>query len=298
MFTAIELADLLESWLLHLRAERKSPETVRTYATGVRQFLSYCTRADIPPALDRPTLNAFIATVLDGGAEGATALARQKGVRQFSAWLAEEGEIERDELLGIKPPKLDVKIVSPFSTEQLQALLAACKGKEFRDRRDEALVQLMLETGLRASEVVSMTVSGTDVPGGRAVIRRGKGGKGRIVPYSVQCGRALDRYRRARRTHRLAGTDVLWLGERGRGFGYYGLNGALRARARAAGVEGFHLHRMRHTGATRWLQAGGSEGGALAVFGWARRDQLDRYVAATAADMAVAEARELGLGEV
>ena len=68
----------------------------------------------------------------------------------------------------------------------------------------------------------------------RAVIRRGKGGKGRVVPFGPQTARALDRYLRLRRAHRLAGTPALWLGERGRGFSYYGLRAG---RAAVAGCS-------------------------------------------------------------
>jgi site-specific recombinase XerC len=50
---------------------------------------------------DRPTVEKFTAALLDGGAEAATALSRQRGVRRFPAWLAEEGETNRDELAGL-----------------------------------------------------------------------------------------------------------------------------------------------------------------------------------------------------
>ena len=55
---------------------------------------------------------------------------------------------------------------------------------------------------------------------------------------------------------------------------------------------------MRHTAATRWLPAGGSEGGLMAVAGWSTRDMIDRYTAATASERAATEARGLGLGEL
>jgi integrase/recombinase XerD len=69
----------------------------------------------------------------------------------------------------------------------------------------------------------------------------------------------------------------------------------LGRRAEAAGIRGFHPHVLRHTAAHRWLAAGGSEGGLMAVAGWARRDMLDRYAAATANERAAAEAKSLNL---
>jgi len=88
---------LLDSFTLHLRAERKSPQTVKTYPDGVRSFLSWCARSGVEPALDRPTVTKLTASLLDGGAEPATARSRQLAVRRFSAWLADEGEIPADQ---------------------------------------------------------------------------------------------------------------------------------------------------------------------------------------------------------
>jgi integrase/recombinase XerD len=293
-----DLPGLLDSWLLHLRGERKSAQTVKTYGDGVRGFLSWCARENVPPVLDRPTVNAWIAARLDGGAEASTARSRQLAVRRFSAWLAAEGEIPADDLTSLTPPKLDVKAIHPLTDDQLRALLAACKGPDLRDRRDEAIVRLMTETGARAGEVLALTVADVDLTTGAAVIRRGKGGKARRVPFGPRTGAAIDRYMRARRRHRLASTRALWLGDGGRGFAYHGLRDSLRARAERAGIAGFHVHLLRHTAAHRWLAAGGSEGGLMAVAGWNRPDMLLRYTRARAEQRAADEARRLGLGDL
>jgi site-specific recombinase XerD len=203
-----------------------------------------------------------------------------------------------DPLLGIKAPQLDNKVIEPLTEDQLKALLKACAGPEMRDRRDEAILRLMLETGARAGEVIGLTVDDLNLAQGTAVIRRGKGGKGRLVPFGPHTARAMDRYLRARRTHRLAKADALWLGERGRAFSYDALHKSLGMRADRAGIDGFHPHRMRHTAAHRWLAAGGSESGLMAVAGWTRPDMLMRYTKAQASARAADEARTLNLGEV
>jgi len=115
-----------------------------------------------------------------------------------------------------------------------------------------------------------------------------------VVPFGPQTSRALDRYLRARRGHRLAGTPALWLGDRGKAFSYDALHKTLGERARTAGIEGFRPHRLRHTAAHRWLAAGGSEGGLMAVAGWTRPDMLLRYTRAQASARAAAEAPRAG----
>jgi site-specific recombinase XerD len=293
-----ELEHLLDSWILNLRAERKSPQTIKTYGDGVRAFLRYCVREDITPTLDRPSVNGFTAALLDGGAEAATARSRQLAVRRFSAWMTAEGEIDSDQLATLKPPKLDVKIVPELDADQLRELIKACKGNAFRDRRDEAVIRFMVETGARAGEVVDMMIDDIDLKRGAAVVRRGKGGRGRTVPVGPQTARAIDRYLRVRRTHRLAALPGLWVGERHRGFTYGALHKTLAYRAEVAKIEDFHPHVLRHTAAGRWLAAGGSEGGLMAVAGWSRRDMIDRYTRATSERRAADEARRLNLGDL
>jgi integrase len=135
-------------------------------------------------------------------------------------------------------------------------------------------------------------------PNGTAIIRKGKGGKGRVVPFGPHTATALDRYMRLRARHRLADSPALWVGDRGKGFTYDALHQSLGQRAQAAGIVGFHPHKMRHTAAHRWLAAGGSEGGLMAVAGWTRPDMLMRYTKAQASSRAAAEARSLNLGEL
>lgn len=304
MTTNQDIANFLDSWVIHLAAERKSPQTRKTYGDGVRRFIAWCAEGSIPATIDqltRPNVNAFVAALLDAGAEPSTARSRQLALRRFTAWLTAEGELAADPLVGLKPPKLDVKVVKELTEDELKALLRACGGnakKDLRDRRDAAIIRLMLETGLRAGEVVGMTVSDVNLKAGTAVVRRGKGGKGRTVPYGPQTARAIDQYMRVRQSHPLASAPPLWLGDRGKGFSYDGLYRALQGRAERAEIKGFHPHVMRHTAASRWLAAGGSEGGLMAVAGWTRRDMLDRYTRASSERRAAEEAQRLNLGDL
>lgn len=299
-----DLTALLPSWLLSLRADRKSVQTLKVYGDGVRFYLRWCDRAEAAP-LERGSLRAWVAELMEGANRPATARARQHAVRRFTAWLTEEGELPADPFLGMTAPKLDTAVVEPLTDDHLRALLQACQPPKgaapavaLRHRRDEAILRLMLETGARAGEVVGLQVADLDLPAGTAVIRRGKGGRGRVVPFGPHTARALDRYLRLRAHHRLGATPALWVGDRGKGFTYDALHKTLKQRADNAGITGFHPHRMRHTAAHRWLAAGGSEGGLMAVAGWTRPDMLMRYTQAQAASRAAAEARTLNLGEL
>jgi len=170
------------------------------------------------------------------------------------------GEIDVNPLFDVKPPRLDNKVVEALSDEQLRLLIKACAGKELIDRRDEAIVRFMAETGLRAGEVLAMRVADGRPPAGtrhRAMRQRWK--------RPLRSVRAADRHPRLTAASApaaaidSAATDALWLGGGGQTFSYHGLNLALKRRARAAGITNFHLHLMRHhrghtVAARRWFR--------------------------------------------
>ena len=165
-----------------MRAERKSPATIKVYTAGVDAFLRWCDRTGTPPALTKTAVQAFLADLLDAGAEAATAHARLKGLRRFAAWLVAEDEIDTDPLREVRSPKIDRKLVNALSDYELRRLIKACQGKTLTDRRDEAIVRLMAETGMRAAEVLGLTVADVDLHRGLVTIHRGKGGKARVAP--------------------------------------------------------------------------------------------------------------------
>src|ERR1700744_524064 len=81
-----DLATLLPSWQLALKAERKSPGTIKVYSDGVNKFLRWCKAAGHPAELSRATVQGFLAALLDGGAEGHTARSRDLALKRFAAW--------------------------------------------------------------------------------------------------------------------------------------------------------------------------------------------------------------------
>ena len=151
--TLPDLVALLPSWQLALKAERKSAGTIRTYTDGVTKFLRWCDNTGTKPELTRAVVQAFLADLLDEGMEGNTARSRDLALKRYAAWLVDEGELSVNPLTGLKPPKADSKVVNALTDDELKRLIKACQGKSLQDRRDEAIVRLMAETGLRAGEV-------------------------------------------------------------------------------------------------------------------------------------------------
>lgn len=294
--TAPDFGELLKSWRRHLEAGRRSPHTIKSYTDGVTSYLRWCQAAGRVPDLAEDTVTGWVGSMHAQGRAGWTVVSRQAAVRRFSKWLARKDYIPADLLAGLERPRLDEAAVIPLTDAEVRALLATCKGRAFHDIRDRAAIMLMHETGLRASEVVAMTLADVNLDARLAVIRRGKGGKGRLVRFSPQCCAAFDDYLHARKRHRLAASEMFWLGGDGRAFGYHGLYLAVKRRGKRIGIDGLHPHQLRNTAAVRWLRKGGTTSGLMAMAGWASVDMLRRYIQAAESQLAAEEADRLDLG--
>ena len=279
----LDLHRLRASWLIELRAQRRTAATIRAYRISTDLFLNAHTE------LTKPTVMEWLAGF--GDAEPATVRLRLAAVKQFAKWLAAEGYLNADAVLLIRPPRLDQKPVAALSDDELRRLIKACAGTGWRDKRDKAMVMLLRDTGLRASELLALDVTDVDLVACIASVRRGKGGRSRRSKFSATTAAAIDRYLRAELN---PASGPLWRGRDGR-LTYTGLTNALRQRATAAGVKGFHAHRLRHSAAVRWLAAGGTEGGLMAQAGWKDRTMLDRYVATAREQLAAEEFDRLQL---
>jgi integrase/recombinase XerD len=293
---AIDLDDMLQSWLVQLKGQRKSPNTMRNYTKAVRQYLKFCDDNELPRELNKSILVAFMAA---WPGEASTAVLTLRELKIFARWLADEEGLDPSGVLSVKPPKADQPVVADMPADDIKAMMRVCDGSSLRDRRDKALLGLFSDTGMRASEMVALEVADVDVIECSVIVRRGKGGKGRRSQFSAATAAHVDRYMRSRKQ---AGHNprqgALWVGTRGETIGYAGIVQTLKKRAAEAGVDGFHLHRMRHSMAVNWMSGGGSQITLMAQAGWSSPTMIGRYVKAANERLAAEEFKRLGLSIV
>jgi len=101
----------------------------------------------------------------------------------------------------------------------------------------------------------------------------------RLIPFGNATAEALLAHLGDRERHPLANGADVGLANRGTQPSYDGVVRSLRRRAARGDVKDFRPHRLRHTAASGWLAAGGSESGLMAITGWTGADMLARYPA-------------------
>jgi site-specific recombinase XerD len=289
---------LTEGWSLTLRAAGHPDNTVTTYGQAVAALRRHL---DDRPLLDvtRTDLRGWVVAMRESRKSPATISSHVAAVKQFYRWLVEEGELAADPTLGITGPNRPTPDTPTLSPPQIKALLATCAGDRFTDRRDHTILLLMLECGLRRAECVNLRV--TDVsPESGTVVVAGKGSKRsgprlRSAVAGTKCRLTLARYLRTRARHPMAELDSLWLTRNGP-LTKSGIYQMIRARGRRIGVD-LHPHMLRHTWASQFRRAGGSEGDLMVLGGWSSRDMLDRYGRSEAVERAHDAARRYSLGD-
>lgn len=291
--TGLDIDLAAEKWLLWLELADRSPQTLRGYRASVRLFADFLRANGMPTDVEHITrdyIEAFLLSLKDRSP--ATRLVRYINLKGFFTFLVDEDDIRSNPMERLKPPKQPVVRTPLLTDEQISAirkhLNAAVRRRPqgFTERRDLALFNLFLDSGLRLAEMAALGVEDVDIPNRVLRVRHGKGDKERLTRFSKDTAMDLMRYRTVRQQHRHAGLRAWWIGHRG-ALSYAGIDHAMRAAAEAVGVSGFHVHRLRHTFAHKLKARGVSPESIMALGGWSSPAVMQRYGASAATERAL-----------
>ncbi|NLU53729.1 MAG: tyrosine-type recombinase/integrase [Clostridiaceae bacterium] len=191
--------------------------------------------------------------------------------KAFFRWLSDEFGVDNP-MAKVPAPKFQEPVIEPFTQQEVEAMLKACEYKSEAKttrrrsfvmrrptaRRDRGCILVLLDTGLRASELCALKIGDVELKTGRINVKHGreggaKGGKGRIVYIGKAARRAVWRYLAERED----GEDPeapLFLGAHNRPLTKNALRLMITQIGKKAGVKRANPHKFRHTFAINYLR--------------------------------------------
>jgi site-specific recombinase XerD len=277
----------LELWLEALEAERRSPRTIGNYRLLGRRLAEA-----LPTLTGDGAAFAIRRALAEYGRTHAPDSSRTLfvGWHSFFNWCVREGLVDRSPMDGMRPPRVPETTREAYSRAEMRSVLGDLGRRATSPigLRNVAIVSILLDCGLRASELCRLTVG--DVGDGVVLVRLTKSGKPRGAPLGQAAEKALSRYLRHGRPKLLPKSDALFVNQFGAAFDRSGLRRVLE---RAGGPAGIKLaaHRLRHTWATSHLRNGTSTEMLRRLGGWAGHQMVSRYAHALTEDLYEAQRR-------
>lgn len=267
-------------------------QTVLNYRWALGRFTAYWGQRDpILSEIQVPQVRAFLDS-LQGTLSQKSLLNIHAVLSSLWTWAKAEGFVEQNIIHSIEAPEPEDRAIIPYSQADVRTMLKACGASRVYQRpgqvecsnsrptaaRDRAMILLLLDGGIRVTELCRLQVGDLDLNNSRVKVF-GKRSKERLVPIGRRCNRVLWRYLATREDARA--TDPLFLAD---GSVIHPLNRwavyklIRRIGARAGVTPRAHPHRFRHTFAISFLRNGGDVYSLQAILGHTSLKMVQRYL--------------------
>jgi site-specific recombinase XerD len=255
---ASTVSDIQLAWLTYLQQQGKSRHTLRAYQRGLQHFARWYVvtyGAAFAPLEVMPRdvrdWKAYQQTVVQ--VAPATINQRLVALTRFFRWARAQGLCRENPAEAVSNLRLDPRQPKALDKTALRRLLRAARGHV----RDYAMLELLAGTGLRVGELLSLKVGDVAVGerSGQVTVRRGKHGHYREIPLTLDVRKALAAYLDETHPDRHNPAAPLWIGARGELSHRSSVMRLLAKYALQAGIAPVNPHALRHTFATRYLNA-------------------------------------------
>ena len=263
-------SELLGKFLAHLRVERGlSPATQSAYRRQIESYLrDVANRGSNLAASTEEPIVAHIGSRQLAGLKPSSVFHLALAVRQFHRFLYAEKLLPSDPTTGMKLPKYAHIIPEPLSVVQMGALLTSLVSVSFTSIRTKTMIDAAYNLGLRVSELVNLKIGDVNFEEGFVRVRRGKGGRDRLVPFGQPLKATLLRYVEARMRQPNTASAHLFISAKGKPISRGTFWWLLKRWANRAGIKGrVSPHQLRHSFATHLLNGGANLRGIQAALG-------------------------------
>ncbi len=251
---------LIDSYLNFLAVEKgASLHTLDAYGRDLGRYARYMAKKGIDAARIKPDgIISFLGELKNEGLSARSLNRALAAMRGFHKFLLREKAAREDPAAHIELAKTWLHLPDTLSREEMERLLSAPDPGSAAGLRDRAMLELMYATGLRVSELITLTINNLNEQTG-FLIAFGKGGKERIVPVGRVALGYVQQYMETARPGlaRRGSANTLFLGRSGKGLTRQAFWKIVRKYANKAGLaKKIHPHTFRHSFATHLLEGG------------------------------------------
>ena len=201
-----------------------------------------------------------------------------RALKAFSSWLYNEGYTTENRLEHLKLPKAPVKMTEPLTPAEINKVTNSINKESSTGVRNHAILVTMLDTGLRASEVATITLGNLNLKDGYVKVM-GKGAKERIVPLGKYVRMVLWSYiDKVRPEPSIPGCDKLFVSVSARPITVNTIKLVFSRLAKTSGIDRLHAHLCRHTFAINYLLNGGDIFSLKEILGHTSLEMVNHYL--------------------
>lgn len=282
------LEESFESFIFDRQAQNLASGTITFYEVKLKLFLQYLEKIGINRITEITShiLREYLIYLEETHHNPGGIHAAFRAIKTFLNWWESEYEPDnwKNPIKKVRPPKVPVEILEPVSAKDVLALLKVCDIESLQGLRDCAIILTLMDTGVRASELVSISLHDLDLRNGKIIIRKGKGNKFRIVFISKKTQKAIHAYLSKRTDF----TPFLWITKTKTQLKYSGLRQIIRRRSKDANIETPSLHSFRRYFALQMLRSGVDIFSLQKLMGHSDIQILRRYLQQTESDLRLA----------
>ena len=208
-----------------------------------------------------------------------------RALKAFSTWLYDEGYSEDNRLSKLRMPKAPAKLIEPLSPKEIDIITGVINKPTPQGQRDYVILAIMLDSGLRVSEVCGITLDNLNLNQGSIRVM-GKGWKERTVPVGRFVTSLLLHYIDYERPKLNAKeSNYLFLSQDGNPVTINALKLMFTRLAKKSGVTRLHAHLCRHTFAINYLVNGGDIFSLKEILGHTTLEMVNHYLHFTRAQI-------------
>ncbi|MCG6918474.1 MAG: site-specific tyrosine recombinase XerD [Deltaproteobacteria bacterium] len=251
----------LDLYLDYLTVERGlAPNTRASYSADLLKFLAYLKDRGISDwsQVRYSEVMGFLSKSQEQGLAPRSRARLLSALRGFFKFMVRDSHLKESPVANLASPRLRRQLPTVLSVAEVERLLARPSPELPLGLRDAAMLEVLYGTGLRVSELVTLTLGRVNLEVGFLVVM-GKGSKERIVPAGEAATESLRSYLRAARPRLLKGrmTEILFVTNRGTAMTRQGFWKLLKKYGREAGLKKkLTPHILRHSFATHLLERG------------------------------------------